>query len=159
MDRTSPATPKGPGAAPAPRPAGRLQRGWGHRASWGHVVCTITNDNVRASLQLRQGVTNDHGGAQTNWTSPSRITSPGTWYAAVVTGSAPTLTYTYPAVPVTCGPYTFSEPNVAGYTEGTWSCTGATASGTAYNAGGSPCLLGTVVCTIANDDDGPRCSW
>ena len=54
---------------------------------------------------------------------------------------------------VNAGPYTFGENNVAGYTEGTWSCTGATATGTAYNAGGVTVPNGgTVVCTITNDD-------
>ncbi|NJD09033.1 MAG: hypothetical protein FIB01_00855 [Gemmatimonadetes bacterium] len=54
------------------------------------------------------------------------------------------------------GSYTFAESDVAGYTEGTWSCTGATASGTAYNAGSVTVPNGgAVVCTITNNDIAP----
>ena len=74
------------------------------------------------------------------------------WDSGSVAGS--TTTYTATAISVNAGNVTFSESNVAGYTEGTWGCTGATATGTAYNAGSVTVPNGgTVVCTITNNDD------
>jgi LPXTG-site transpeptidase (sortase) family protein len=119
-----------------------------------NVTCTITNDDQQGSLQLVKVVTNDNGGTLTNADFPFTDNIPGTLGAPVVTGSAPTLTYTYPAVAVDAGAYTFSEGDVAGYTEGTWSCIGATATGTAYNGGGVTVPNGgTVVCSITNNDN------
>lgn len=99
------------------------------------------------SLQLVKVVTNDDGGSAT--ASDFGITTDaGTLGAAVVSGAAPTLTYTYPALSVAAGDYTFGEIDVDGYTEGTWSCSPATATGTAFDAGAVSVASGEdVVCT------------
>ena len=54
---------------------------------------------------------------------------------------------------VDAGSYTLRENDIAGYTEGTWLCTGATASPTSITAGAVVVPNGgTVVCTITNND-------
>ena len=58
------------------------------------VTCKITNNDDPGSLQLVKVVTNDHGGTKTNVDFPFTDNIPGTFGAAVVTGSATTLTYT-----------------------------------------------------------------
>ena len=116
-------------------------------------TCSITNNDDQGSLQLVKKVTNDNGGTK-GVNDFGLTTSAGTlvWDTASLVGS--TTTYTANALPVNAGSYTFSESNVAGYTEGTWSCTGATASGTAYNAGSVTVPNGgTIVCSITNNDD------
>ena len=116
------------------------------------VVCTITNDDQAGSLQLVKNVVNDNGGVKTV-TDFGITTSAGslTFDAGVAAGS--TTTYTSGALTVNAASYTLVESDVAGYTEGSWSCTGADASATEYNAGAVTVPNGVaVVCTITNDD-------
>jgi hypothetical protein len=66
-------------------------------------------------------------------------------------------TTTYTAAPLTgltAGvPYTLSEDNVAGYTEGSWRCT-PNAGGGAFDSGTVTLALGeAVTCSILNNDD------
>ena len=117
------------------------------------VVCEITNNDDAGSLQIVKKVTNDNGGTKT--VADFGIgTSAGTLTFGNGTVNGSTTTYTAVAITVAAGSYTFSESDVTGYSEGTWDCTGASASGTAYNAGSVTVPNGgTVVCTITNNDD------
>jgi hypothetical protein len=109
--------------------------------------------NIQGTLTLKKVVVNDNGG--TLAASAFGITSNAGAFtfntAPVVSGT--TSTYTSNTIAVNTGAYTFSESDIAGYDEGSWSCTGATASGTAFNAGSVTVPQGTnVVCTITNND-------
>ena len=118
----------------------------------GAVVCTITNNDQAGTLQIVKKVTNDNGGTKTVGDF-GLASSAGTlvFDAGTLVGS--TKTYTAAALTVNAGSYTFDEINVDGYTEGTWSCTGASATGTAFNAGSVTVPNGgAVVCTITNND-------
>ena len=55
--------------------------------------------------------------------------------AAAVEDPTNTFTYTSQALTVNAGSYTLRENDIAGYAEGTWSCTGATANPTSISAG------------------------
>jgi len=102
-----------------------------------------------------KNVVNDNGGVKTV-TDFGITTSAGslTFDAGVAAGS--TTTYTSGALTVNAASYTLVESDVAGYTEGSWSCTGADASATEYNAGAVTVPNGVaVVCTITNDDIAP----
>ncbi len=105
------------------------------------VVCTITNDDQPASLTLTKTVVNDNGGTAlpTAWT----LTATGPTTASGVTGD-PAVT----AAAVSAGSYTLSEAGPAGYTAGTWSCTGATLNGNVVTIDNGA----TVSCSITNDD-------
>ena len=118
----------------------------------GTVVCTITNNDQPGTLQIVKKVTNDNGGTKTVGDF-GLATTAGTlvFDAGAAVGS--TKTYTATALTVDAGSYTLRENDVAGYTEGTWSCTGATATATPS----PPAAVtvpngGTVVCTITNND-------
>ena len=118
------------------------------------TTCTITNNDKPGSLTLVKRVKNDNGGTATV-TNFSLTTDAGTLaFDAGAADGANITKYTSTALPVSAGSYNFSESSIAGYSEGTWSCTGATASGTASDAGSVTIGLDTnVVCTITNDDD------
>jgi hypothetical protein len=119
----------------------------------GTTTCTITNDDNPGSLQIVKKVTNDNGGMKTV-TDFSLGTNAGTLTFDAGSTVGATTTYTATAISVAAGPYTLTEVNVAGYTEGSWSCTGGTASPTTFNAGSVSVANGaTVVCTITNNDD------
>jgi hypothetical protein len=75
-------------------------------------------------------------------------------FGAGVADGASTLKYSSQVITVSAGSYTLRESNIAGYSEGTWSCTGATPSNTSINLGAVTVPLATaVVCTITNNDD------
>jgi hypothetical protein len=122
------------------------------------VVCTITNDDTapsQGSLQIVKRVTNDNGGTATV-SAFGLSTSAGalSFDTGVTVGS--TTTYTSQAINVNAGPYTLRENDVSGYSEGTWSCTGAAPSNTTITAGSVTVPSGVaVVCTITNDDTAP----
>ena len=111
--------------------------------SGGTVSCTINNNDQPAQLTLIKTVTNDNGGTAvpTDWTLTATGPTPG------VTGTtgAPAIT---DAV-VTAGSYTLSESGgPAGYTAGSWSCTGGTLTGSTVVVPSG----GDVTCTINNTD-------
>lgn len=120
------------------------------------VVCTITNNDQQASLVLRKRVVNDNGGTATV-TSFSLATTAGTpVFDAGVADGANTLLYTSSALAVNAGSYTLTESDVAGYAEGSWSCTGGTLTSATFNAGAVTVpAAGNVVCTITNNDVAP----
>ena len=118
------------------------------------VVCTISNDDDASSLQIVKDIVNDNGGtAVVGDFSIATDAGALTFGAAVVAGD--TSTYTATALTVNAGTYTLTEADFAGYTEGTWSCTGqAGAVVDTFSAGSVVVGNGeTVVCTISNDDD------
>ncbi len=121
-----------------------------------NAVCNFYNTPAPGSLQLVKRVVNDNGGTAT-WSAFGLTTSAGSLtFGDGTADGADTVKYSSNVFTVEPGEYTFSEDNVAGYTEGDWSCTGAEASGTAYNAGSVTVPNGgTVVCTITNDDNAP----
>jgi hypothetical protein len=117
------------------------------------VVCEITNNDDQGSLTLVKKVINDNGGTL-GVSDFSITTTAGTLTPWTSEADGTTTTYTSAKIAVNATSYTFSESEVAGYTEGTWSCTGATATDTAYNAGSVTVPNGVdVTCTITNNDD------
>jgi Prealbumin-like fold domain len=119
------------------------------------VTCTFTNTKD-GSLQIVKNVINDNGGTATVAafglnSSAGALTFDG----GVANGT--TTTYTADAISVSPGSYTLRENNIAGYAEGTWSCTAATPSDNTISAGAVTVPAGgTVVCTITNNDVAPQ---
>ena len=110
--------------------------------SGGNVSCTITNTAQQPRLTLVKVVANGTTGGTAlpaNWTLTA--VSGG----SIVTGAGNSAAVTNQAVPV--GDWSLSESGgPAGYTPGTWSCTGATLAGTTLTI-----VPGTVAtCTITN---------
>ena len=121
-----------------------------------NAVCNFYNSPAPGSLQLVKRVINDNGGTATVEAFGITTSAGSLTFGDGEAEGADTLKYSSNVITVSPGEYTFSENNVAGYTEDDWSCTGAEASGTAYNAGAVTVPNGgTVVCTITNDDDAP----
>ena len=117
------------------------------------TTCTITNNDNPGSLQIVKKVTNDNGGTKAVGDF-GIATSAGALSFDGGSVSGTTTTYTATAISVAAGSYTLAENDVAGYSEGSWSCTGGTASPTTFNAGSVTVANGaTVVCTIINNDD------
>jgi hypothetical protein len=117
------------------------------------VVCTITNNDVAGSLQIVKRVVNDHGGTATVTAFGVNTTAGSLTFGSGVADGANTLAYSSQVLTVNQGSWTLRENDITGYTEGTWSCTGATPSNTSINLGAVTVPLATaVVCTITNDD-------
>jgi hypothetical protein len=108
---------------------------------------------VPGTLTIVKRIINDNGGTA-DVDDFNITTSAGALnFDGGVADGANTLKYTSQQIPVLAGSYTLIEGDVAGYSPGTWSCTGAPATATAYNAGSVTIADGeTVVCTITNDD-------
>ncbi len=112
---------------------------------------SITRD--RGTLTVVKKVINDNGGTATV-SAFGLNTSAGslTFDSGVANGT--TTTYTSQTITVATGNYTLKENDVYGYTEGTWSCTGA--AGTVvptFNNGSVQVGKGeNVTCTITNND-------
>ena len=118
------------------------------------VVCTITNDDASGSLQLVKRIVNNSGGTKTVADFNVHTDAGAITFGAGAADGANTLKYTGTKLTVNAGSYTLREDNVANYTEGTWSCTGATPSNTSIDQGAVTVPNGVdVVCTITNDDD------
>ena len=119
------------------------------------VTCTITNNDAPAQLTLVKRVVNDNGGTKVVGDF-GLLTSAGTVtpFSAGVADGANTLKYTSQTVGVNAGAYTLRESDVAGYTEGTWSCTtGGTVTDNTISAGSVTLVNGAdVTCTITNND-------
>jgi hypothetical protein len=110
-------------------------------------------------LTIVKQIVNDNGGAATvaafNLNTDADGASSLIFGAGVPNGSTTTYTSNQLSVPV--GTYSLTEGTVSGYTNGTWSCTGAAGAvvGT-FNAGSVAIASGeTVVCTIVNNDISP----
>jgi hypothetical protein len=112
---------------------------------------SITRD--RGSLTLVKKVVNDNGGSATVSAFGLNTSAGGlTFDSGTANGS--TTTYTSQKMTVVTNTYTLKESDVYGYTEGTWSCTGAAGTVVStFNNGSVPVAKGEdVVCTITNDD-------
>jgi|GEM_PF-641991 len=105
------------------------------------ATCSITNSDQSATLTLTKTVSNTHGGAKTISDFPLTATGPTT-----ITGVSGTAAVT--SAPVNAGTYTLSEPTVAGYTAGTWSCTAGTLTGNSLVLTNGQ----TATCSITNSD-------
>ena len=117
------------------------------------MICTITNDDDPGSLQLRKRVVNDNGGTATVANFNVTSDAGAQVFDGGVADGANTILYTANAIQVSAGQYTLREDDIAGYMEGTWSCTGATPDNTSIDNGAVTVPNGgTVVCTITNDD-------
>jgi hypothetical protein len=116
-------------------------------------VCTITNDDQAGSLQIVKRVVNDHGGTADYSAFGLATTAGSLTFGAGTADGTNTLKYSSQVITVNAGPYTLRENDITGYSEGTWTCTGATPSDNTISAGSVTVPLGTaVVCTITNDD-------
>jgi hypothetical protein len=98
-------------------------------------------------------VTNDNGGTKAVGDFGIATNAGALSFGAGV--GTTTKAYTSNQLTVNAGTYTLSENNVAGYTEGTWSCTGnAGAVVSTFSAGSVVVGIGeTVTCSITNNDD------
>ena len=118
-----------------------------------NITCTIQNDDQPGSLTIIKHIVNDNGGTKIvgdfGLTSNAGTLTP---FTSASEGTNQTK-YTSQKVTVNRGNYTFSENDVAGYTEGTWSCTPTAATGTAFNNGSVFVDNGKdVTCEITNND-------
>ena len=112
-------------------------------------TCVITNDDQAGSLTLVKHIVNDNGGTA-GVGAFNIVTSAGSpsWT------ESPAGTFTSQTFSVNTGSSTFSEQDVTGYSEGTWSCTPVAATGTAFSGGSVTLANGqTTTCTITNNDD------
>ncbi len=112
---------------------------------------SITRD--RGTLTIVKKVVNDNGGTATV-SAFGLNTNAGslTFDSGVANGT--TTTYTSQTITVVTGSYTLKESDVYGYTEGTWSCTGAagTVVPTFNNGSVQVGKDENVTCTITNND-------
>ena len=121
-------------------------------AAGDNVTCTITNDDQGSSLTLVKVIKNDNGGIKTVGDFGLQTSAGALNFTCQTVGT--TTTCTSDAINTTPNTYTFSENNVAGYTEGTWSCSPTAAETSAFDGGSVVIALGkNVTCTIENNDD------
>ncbi|MGD8357565.1 MAG: hypothetical protein PVG42_05860, partial [Lysobacterales bacterium] len=111
------------------------------------TVCTVTNDDIPATLTLVKQVDNTNGGGNAvadDWD----LTADGTG------ANDYTYTTTEWTGGISVGPDTFalSESGPTGYTASSWNCTG---TGTQNNSSITLALGQSAVCTITNDDVAP----
>ncbi len=102
-------------------------------------TCTITNNDIAATLKVVKVVVNDDGGTKTAGQFDMTVTSKGTALPAFAGEGAPGT-----SVGVDPGPYTVSEGAHDGYAD-------------TYSAGcaGSIAIGETKTCTVTNDDIAP----
>ncbi|MBI2689358.1 MAG: hypothetical protein HYX27_23885 [Acidobacteria bacterium] len=120
------------------------------------VTCTITNNDDPASLIVVKRIVNDNGGTKVVGDFGITTSAGALVFGAGVADGANTLKYTAGTLSnLSAGSKTLAELNVAGYTEGTWGCTGGTGAVVdTFNAGSVVLNNGeTVTCTITNNDD------
>ncbi|QCW26122.1 DUF11 domain-containing protein [Lysobacter enzymogenes] len=118
-----------------------------------NIVCTFTNAQA-ARLTVIKNVINDNGGVATVADFGIQVDGVARSFGAN-TGTAGNAVYTSAAVAVNAGTRALTELNVAGYTEGTWACTGTgvTMGNAAFDSGSVTLAAGAdATCTITNDD-------
>jgi hypothetical protein len=118
------------------------------------VVCTITNNDSPASLTIVKRIVNSHGGTASLGDFGITTTAGSLTFGSGVADGANTLKYTSSAVSVAAGTYNLHEGTLAGYTDGTWSCSGNSGAVTANAQTGSVGVSvgDAVTCTITNND-------
>lgn len=109
-----------------------------------------------AEIVIVKEIVNDNGGdlvvADFNLTTDAGSLIFGT---GIVSGN--TTSYTSSKLFVAPGTYTLQESDVAGYSEGSWSCTAGTLNSTDFDTGELVLTAGqSAVCTISNDDIAPQ---
>jgi hypothetical protein len=102
-----------------------------------HKTCTITNNDQSAHLKLVKVVVNDNGG-----------TAQTTDFTLSANGPTPISGAGGAESDVNAGSYALSETSLAGYTAGSWSCTG---DGTQNGANITLALGQSATCTITNE--------
>ncbi len=117
------------------------------------AVCTITNNDIAPTLTVIKNVVNDNGGNAVIGDFDIKMNGSALSFDSG-TASGNTTTYTATPTALSNTSYMLSEADLAGYTEGTWSCvdymTGATLS--------NPLILNEgqdAICTITNNDVAP----
>ncbi len=108
------------------------------------VTCTITNDDIVASLTLTKIVVNNNGGTASPgaWTVSAAGPTPISGAGGATSGSS-----------FAAGAYTLSESSgPAGYSASSWTCTG---TGTQNGSQITLQLGQAAACTITNDDIAP----
>ncbi|MDF1519210.1 MAG: hypothetical protein P1P73_01875, partial [Brevefilum sp.] len=113
------------------------------------ATCTINNDDIAPTLKLVKVVNNNDGGdaVPNDWTLSATAEAPDDGHNFSNLGGSGVFETVYANVA-----YTLTESTVAGYTEGTWICTGGTLVGNVLTL-----VEGQtgVTCTITNDDVAP----
>jgi len=109
----------------------------------------VQGARAAGSLQLVKRVVNDNGGTKTVADFGVGTTAGSLTFDAGVADGTSTIKYTSNALTVSAGSYSLTETDLAGYSEGSWSCTGGTANPTTFSAGSVAVANGaTVVCTL-----------
>ena len=125
------------------------------------MTCTITNNDDPAALTVVKRIVNDDGGTAVvgdfDINTDATVAAEETFGAGVADG-ANTLKYSTAKITgLSAGSYSLTEIDLAGYTEGSWSCTGGTGLVNTYNAGSITLANGAdVTCTITNNDIAPK---
>jgi hypothetical protein len=140
-------------SAAGPTAAGAYNSGSRAVADGEEWLCEITNNDDPGTIKLIKHIVNDNGGSAVVGAFGITLNNnPAVFGNGTTVGS--TTTYETQAVQVNAGVHTFAELNVAGYSEGTWSCTPVAATTSAYNNGSVAVGNGqNVVCEITNNDD------
>lgn len=122
-----------------------------------HKTCTITNTPIAPTLRINKLVINDNGGTLTADDFSIKIDTASVVFGAPQSTDGDLSTYTSAIQAVANYKYTISEADVAGYTEGVWSClnqneqtvasSNTTTVTVTLNEGDS------VTCQIKNNDD------
>lgn len=121
------------------------------------TLSTVTNSITRdrGYLTLVKNVVNDNGGTAT--VTDFLLNSTVGSLSFTPSGSGTTMTYTSQKFHVPTGPYTLKEGTFYGYTNGTWTCVGASTgalTNNTYNNGSI--TVGKdqdITCQITNDDN------
>ncbi len=107
-------------------------------------TCTINNNDISPTLTLVKTVTNDNGGALA--VNTVTLTAAGPTPISGVTAAAAVTNAN-----VSAGTYTLSETATPGYTQGAWSCSAGTLTGSSLVLAPGQ----NATCTINNNDNGP----
>ena len=118
----------------------------------GSATCTIKNDDIAPTLSVVKKVINDNGGNETVDSFEIKMNDSLLSFGVGVPSGDTTVYTSNPIVKANTS-YTLSEKDLAGYTEGTWSCKNVAGASVAY-----PVTLTegqNVICEITNDDIAP----
>ena len=110
------------------------------------VTCTFVNDDEPAGLALTKLVAQGDSGAGTPATDFTLTATP----QGIAGQSAESGAGGFPTRAVSAGTYLLSESGPAGYTPGTWTCSGGTMGGSAGAQTVTVANAGSASCTITN---------
>ncbi|TNF08292.1 MAG: hypothetical protein EP323_01675, partial [Gammaproteobacteria bacterium] len=120
------------------------------------ITCTFYNIKP-PKLTLVKRVVNDNGGTATVNDFNVGSNAGSFSFGGGVSDGTNTLKYTSNTLTLDEGSYSLVESDVAGYSEGTWSCDGGTGLVNTFSAGSITLANGDdVTCTITNDDIAPK---